>query len=154
VTPEPKKRPKSSYIRFAAELPDECWQSGFIHWHLSGGQEPEIVSWIDEPSRCALSVTARPVITGEITLAAFRAACARHGVPASTLTGNGMVYTTRFPGGRGGRNGLEHELRRLGVQPPSPPTTPPTQTQIPRTMTWVRGILDVLRHHTGSGGGI
>jgi len=29
VTPEPKKRPKSSYVRFAAELPNECWQADF-----------------------------------------------------------------------------------------------------------------------------
>jgi hypothetical protein len=27
-----------------------------------------------------------------------------------------MVFTTRFSGGRGGRNGLENELRRLGVR--------------------------------------
>jgi hypothetical protein len=38
-----------------------------------------------------------------------------HGVPASTLTDNGMVYTTRFSGGKGGRNAFESELRRLGV---------------------------------------
>ena len=29
VTPEPKKRPRSSCIRFAAELPGERWQSDF-----------------------------------------------------------------------------------------------------------------------------
>jgi transposase len=29
VVPEPSKRPKSSYIRFAAEQPNECWQSDF-----------------------------------------------------------------------------------------------------------------------------
>jgi hypothetical protein len=29
VTPDPSRRPKSSYIRFAAEQPNECWQSGF-----------------------------------------------------------------------------------------------------------------------------
>src|SRR5439155_21861 len=114
VTPEPKKRPKSSYIRFAAELPNERWQSDFIHWHLAGGQEAEIVSWIDDHSRLALSVTAHPVTTGEVTLATFRATCAKYGIPASTLTDNGMVYTTRLAGGRGGRNGLENELRRLG----------------------------------------
>lgn len=27
VTPQPKKRPKASYIRFAAEQPNETWQS-------------------------------------------------------------------------------------------------------------------------------
>ena len=36
VTPEPKKKPKSSYIRFAAEQPSECWQSDFTHYRLSG----------------------------------------------------------------------------------------------------------------------
>jgi Homeodomain-like domain len=29
VTPEPGKRPKSSYIPFAAEQPNERWQSGW-----------------------------------------------------------------------------------------------------------------------------
>jgi transposase len=86
VTPEPRKRPKSSYIRFAAEQPNERWQSDFIHWHLVGGQETEIVSWLDDHSRLALSVTAHPVTTGQVTLATFRAAVARHGAPASTLT--------------------------------------------------------------------
>ena len=37
VTPEPAKRPKSSYIRFAAELPNECWQADFTHYPLRGG---------------------------------------------------------------------------------------------------------------------
>jgi transposase len=115
VTPDPAKRPKSSYIRFAADLPNECWQSGFIHWQLAGGQETEILTWIDDHSRYALSVTAHARVTGPIVLAAFRAACDKHGAPASTLTDNGMVFTTRLSGGKGGRNGLEHELRRLGI---------------------------------------
>jgi transposase InsO family protein len=133
VTPEPKKRPRSSYIRFAAELPNQLWQSDFIHWHLAGGAEVEIVSWIDDHSRYALSVTAHPVTTGAVTLATFRAAVAAHGAPASTLTDNGMVYTTRFSGGRGGRNGLEHELRRLGVrQKNGRPNHPQTQGKVER----------------------
>ena len=61
-------------------------------------------------------------------LAAFRAACARHGTPASTLTDNGMVFTTRLSGGKGGRNALENELRRLGVtQKNGKPSHPQTQ---------------------------
>ena len=35
VTPEPAKRPKSSYIRFAAEQPNETWQSDFTHYRLT-----------------------------------------------------------------------------------------------------------------------
>ena len=49
-----------------------------------------------------------------------------HGLPASTLTDNGMVFTTRLSGGRGGRNGFEAELHRLGIQQKnSRPTTRP-----------------------------
>jgi Integrase core domain len=130
VTPEPRKRPKSSYIRFAAVQPNERWQSDFIHWHLAGGQEVEIVSWLDDHSRLALSVTAHPVTTGQVTLATFRAAVARHRPPASTLTDNGTVYTTRFVGGGGGRNGLENELRLLGVtQKNGRPNHPPDPGQ-------------------------
>jgi len=133
VVPEPKKRPRSSYLRFAAELPNERWQSDFIHHYLAGGTEVEIVSWLDDHSRYALSVTAHPVTTGQVTLATFRAACAKHGIPASTLTDNGLVYTTRFSGGRGGRNGLENELRRLGVtQKNGRPSHPQTQGKVER----------------------
>jgi transposase len=35
VTPAPKKRPRSSYLRFAAELPNECWQSDATHYPLA-----------------------------------------------------------------------------------------------------------------------
>lgn len=34
IEPTPKKRPRSSYIRFAAELPNECWQSDVTHYRL------------------------------------------------------------------------------------------------------------------------
>jgi len=133
VTPEPRKRPRSSWIRFAAELPNECWQSDFIHWQLASGQEVEVVSWIDDHSRLALSVTAHPVTTGQAVLATFRAAVAAYGVPASTLTDNGMVYTTRLSGGRGGRNGFENELRRLGArQKNGRPNHPQTQGKVER----------------------
>ena len=37
VTPEPKKRPRSSYIRFEADMPNETWQSDFTHYRLSFG---------------------------------------------------------------------------------------------------------------------
>ena len=116
VTPEPRKRPKSSYLRFQAELPNECWQSDFTHCRLAGGADAEILTWLDDHSRYALSLTACQPVTGPIVVAAFRAAAAEHGIPAATLTDNGLVYTTRFAGGKGGRNALENELRRLGVR--------------------------------------
>jgi transposase len=86
VTPDPAKRPKSSYLRFAADLPNECWQSDFTHYPLAGGTDTEILTWLDDHSRYALSLTAHHRVTGPAVLSAFRAACAQHGVPASTLT--------------------------------------------------------------------
>ena len=107
VAPEPSKRPKSSYIRFAAELPNECWQADFTHYPLADRTGTEILTWLDDHSRYALSVTAWHRVTGPVVLATFRAAVAAHGTPASTLTDNGMVFTTRLSGGKGGRNGLK-----------------------------------------------
>ena len=112
VTPDPSKRPKSSYIRFEADMPNECWQSDFTHYPLAGGGGTEILTWLDDHSRYALSVTAHSRVTGPAVLQAFREACAQHGIPASTLTDNVMVFTTRLSGGKGGRNGFEPELRR------------------------------------------
>jgi transposase InsO family protein len=133
VVPEPRKRPKSSYIRFAAEQPNECWQSDFTHWQLADGTQTEILTWLDDHSRYALSVTAHRRVTGPIVLAAFRTAIAAHGAPAATLTDNGMVFTTRFSGGRGGRNGLENELRRRGItQKNGKANHPQTQGKVER----------------------
>ncbi|MGO8956286.1 MAG: IS481 family transposase [Streptosporangiaceae bacterium] len=162
VVPEPKKRPKSSYIRFAAEQPNECWQSDFTHYPLADGTGTEILTWLDDHSRYALSVTAHRAVTGPIVLAAFRTAAAVYGTPASTLTDNGMVFTTRFSGGRGGRNALENELRRLGVlQKNGKPNHPQTQGKVerfqqtlkkwlraqprqPETLTQLQALLDTF----------
>ena len=63
VIPEPKKRPKSSYIRFEASMPNETWQSDFTHYRLTRpdgrpGADVEIISWLDDCTRYALHVTA------------------------------------------------------------------------------------------------
>ena len=127
IAPQPQKRPKSSYIRFAAEQPNERWQADFTHWWLADDTHVEILNWLDDHARYALSVTAHRRVTGPIVLSTFRKACAAHGIPASTLTDNGTVFTTRFAGGKGGRNHLETDLRRLGVtqinSTPNHPTT-------------------------------
>lgn len=117
VVPEPKKRPKSTYIRFEAEQPNECWQSDFTHVPLVGGTDVEVISWLDDHARYALHISAHPRITAPIVLDTFGAAVAEFGCPASTLTDNGMVYTVRHSafGVRGGRNAFEHQLTALGV---------------------------------------
>ena len=133
VTPEPKKRPKSSYIRFEADLPNETWQSDFTHYRLANSTDTEILVWLDDHSRYALSVTAHHRVTGDTVVDTFNHTAADQGFPASVLTDNGMVYTTRFAGGRGGRNRLETVLADLGIdQKHSRPNHPTTCGKVER----------------------
>lgn len=152
VVAEPRKRPRSSYVRFEAEQPNQTWQSDFTHYRLAhpdGPDQPsgpahevEILTWLDDCSRYALSLTAHPRVTGPAVLATFQAAVAAHGAPASTLTDNGMVFTTRFAGGRGGRNHLEQELRRLHItQKNGQPNHPQTQGKVERFQQTLKQTL-------------
>jgi transposase InsO family protein len=86
VTPDLAKWPRSSYLRFEADLPNECWQSGFTRYPLAGGAGTEILTWLDDHSRYALSVTAHTRVCEQTVLQAFRAACEQHGTPATALT--------------------------------------------------------------------
>ena len=143
VTPEPKKRPKSSYIRFEAEQPNETWQSDFTHFRLAGGRDVEIITWLDDHSRYALHISAHTPVTGPIVLATFKSTAREHGWPASTLTDNGMVYTARLAGGRGGKNALETYLNSHGITQknsrPAHPTTCGKVERFQQTMKkWLR----------------
>ena len=133
ITAEPRKKPKTSYIRFQADQPNECWQSDFTHYRLVTGIDIEILSWIDDHSRYALSITAHLRVTGSIVVSTFRHATAQHGTPWSTLTDNGMVFTTRLSGGKGGRNTFEAELvRQRVIQKNSQPNHPTTCGKVER----------------------
>jgi transposase InsO family protein len=148
ICPDPAKRPKSAYIRFEAYQPNETWQSDFTHYRLTRpdgrpGVDCEVLTWLDDHSRYALLVTAHSRVTGPVVVATFRRACTQHGVPASTLTDNGMVFTTRHAGGKGGRNAFEAELRRLNVMQknsrPNHPTTCGKVERFQQTMKkWLR----------------
>jgi transposase InsO family protein len=133
IEPAPKKRPRSSYVRFEADQPNECWQSDFTHWTLADGTDAEIIAWIDDHSRYALSLSAHRPVTGPIVVSTFQAAIDHHGPPASTLTDNGLVYTARFAGGRGGRNAFETLLGELRItQKNSRPNHPTTCGKVER----------------------
>ena len=150
VKPEPSKRPKSSYLRFEAAMPNETWQSDFTHYRLTNamgcpGADVEIITWLDDHSRYALHVSAHRPVTARTVLETFRQAADLHEYPASTLTDNGMVYTVRLAGhGRGGgKNAFEAELRRLDIvqknSRPSRPTTCGKVERFQQTMKkWLR----------------
>src|SRR4051794_33297545 len=90
-TPEPAKRPKASYLRFQAEMPNETWQSDFTHYRLATGADTEIITWLDDHSRSTLHISAHARITAPIVVTTFTQAATEYGYPLSTLTDNGTV---------------------------------------------------------------
>jgi transposase InsO family protein len=112
VVPQPHKRPRSSWKRFQAELPNELWQADTTHWALADGADVEILNMLDDHSR--LLVASRAFVTTKAAdvVDTFHQGAAEQGVPASMLTDNGAIFTAES---RHGRCALENELARLGV---------------------------------------
>jgi len=130
ITAEPRKRPKSSYRRFEADQPNQCWQSDFTHWQLADGTGVEIINWLDDHSRYLLASRAYRRVTGPVVISTFLTAADAYGLPQSTLTDNGSVYTSRFTGGR---NGFEYLIANLGIaQKNGHPNHPQTQGKVER----------------------
>ncbi|MDQ1616664.1 MAG: hypothetical protein QOI25_3560 [Mycobacterium sp.] len=113
VVAQPHKRPKSSYVRFAAEQPNERWQTDLTHWTLTDGTEVEILHWLDDHSRLLLASTTRRVFKAADIAASYRQIALEHGDPASVLSDNGAVYTGAYRGR--GRVALEVLLHSRGV---------------------------------------
>lgn len=112
VTPQPHKRPRSSWIRFEAHLPNECWQSDVTAWKLADGSDVEIIDVIDDHSRLCVASRARAVAKANHVVAILREAGDRLGFPGSFLTDNGRVYTTWTGGGPGA---VQIELLQRGI---------------------------------------
>jgi transposase InsO family protein len=113
ITPQPQKRPRSSFIRFEAALPNELWQGDITHWVLADGTPVEIVDLIDDHSRLALASMAFATVKAADVVAVFAAAAARCGLPAAVLTDNGAVFSGAS---RQGTVLWESELLRLGIR--------------------------------------
>jgi transposase InsO family protein len=112
VTPQPQKRPRSSLVRFEAELPNEMWQADVTHWPLAGEGHAEILNMLDDHSRLFLASRAFPTVKAADVVDVFRMAVALHGAPASLLCDNGAVFTATP---RGGKVLLQSELELLGI---------------------------------------
>jgi transposase InsO family protein len=112
ITPQPQKRPRSSYLRFSADLPNERWQMDITHWQLAGGASVEILNILDDHSRFLIASAARLVYKAGDVVTSFRRAAELHGLPASVLADNGAVFTAVY---RHGVVVMESELLALGI---------------------------------------
>ncbi len=163
VSAQPHKRPRSSWRRFEAGLPNATWQSDMTHWHLADGTSVEIITWLDDHSRFLTHLSVHPVVTGPVVVDTFCKAAETHGLPASTLTDNGRIFTARFAAGTPALNKFEQLIYDLGIdQKNGHPGHPQTQGKIERfhqtlkrwlaarddadTLERLQGLLDTFRH--------
>jgi transposase InsO family protein len=112
VTRQPQKRPKSSWRRFQAELPNECWQADTTHWTLADGRDVEILNIIDDHSRLLVASRAFATTKAADVVETFHHGAAELGLPASMLTDNGAIFTAES---RNGACAIELELLALGI---------------------------------------
>jgi transposase InsO family protein len=112
ISPQPHKRPRSSFIRFEAKLPNETWQLDSTPWQLADGSPVEILNFLDDRSRLALASTSLPSVKADDVVRVFYSASSSFGLPASLLSDNAAVFTGKS---RRGKVLLELELERLGI---------------------------------------
>jgi transposase len=143
VTPQPAKRPRVSYQRFQAELPNQCWQADCTHYPLAGpatapAGDAEVLTWLDDHSRSALEVTAHQPVTGPIVRDRFLAAEGPLRRPGLHLDRqrDGLHHPRCWR--PRGRNALEATLRRRHVEQnnsrPNKPTTCGKLERFPQTL--------------------
>ncbi len=112
VTPQPHKRPKSSFIRFVADLPNERWQADVTHVEVADGQVFEVLNIIDDHSRvCVASRVFVSTRSPDVVRTLHRAA-STWGYPETFLTDNGAIFTASKAPGIGA---MEAELLSLGI---------------------------------------
>ncbi|KJC63974.1 IS481 family transposase [Agreia bicolorata] len=114
VTPQPKKRPKSSYIRFRYAAPNECWQIDAMDWTLANGTVIAVFQLNDDHSRLQIASLAARSENAEDAVRVVTTGIARHGVPQRLLSDNGTALN---PSRRGWTGELTALMLSLGVQP-------------------------------------
>jgi putative transposase len=93
VKPEPRKRPRSSFRRFAYARPRDCYQIDATCTHLADGTEVAVFDVLDDCTRMLAACHAAPAETASDAVAAITAAAARHSAPGIVLCDNGTAFT-------------------------------------------------------------
>ena len=125
----PRKRPRSSFVRFERPEPMQMWGIDIVEglWLVDPAtgelRAAKVVTGVDDHSRFCVMAMVSERATGRAVCLAFAQALSRFGVPGEVITDNGKQFTDRF--GKGGevmfdricrKNGIKHRL----TQPASP----------------------------------
>ena len=90
--PEPKKRPRSSYVRFVADRANDWWQIDDTGWALADGTGVKIIDVVDDASRVCPASVAVTHMSGLAAFDAITTGAAEFGLPAAILSDNAAVF--------------------------------------------------------------
>lgn len=113
VTPQPEKRPRSSWRRFEAPAPNELWQIDAMDWFTASGVV-RVFNILDDHSRVVCRSRAVNEATGEEAWTTFGQAAQEWGLPTAVLSDNGLCFSGKL---RGFEVLFEAHLRDAGVKP-------------------------------------
>lgn len=114
VTPQPHKRPKSSWKRFAAALPNQCWQADVTHVQVPDGAVFEVLNVIDDHSRLCVASRAFVRTRAPDVVRTLHKSAEKWGYPQSFLTDNGLIFGAQHQHHMAGT--MELELIGLGIR--------------------------------------
>ena len=141
VTPQPHKRPKSSFVRFEAEFPNECWQADVTHVAMVDGCFMEVLNIVDDHSRLCVASRAFVTTRSSDVVRTLHRAAERLGYPESLLTDNGAIFTASPRGNDVGA--IEPELLSLGIR------SKHSRPYHPQTCGKVERFHQTLKKHLG-----
>jgi putative transposase len=169
VRSEPRKRPRSSFRRFACARPRDCYQVDATAVKLAGGGAAVVFEVLDDCTRLLAACRAADAGTGAGAVAAITAAAAAHGASGIVLCDNGTAFSGGRARGQGkfaravaglgsrlihsspyhpqtcGKVERHHQTlkRWLATQPPAV-----TLEQLQQLLDAYRAYYNTRRHHT------
>ena len=114
VVAEPKKRPKSSYRRFAYARPRDCYQIDATQTKLADGTTVVVFEVLDDCTRVLVATMAWDIENAAGAIAAIQRAFTDYGVPGLVLSDNGTAFTSRLT--RGGTSRFTRAVRAAGAR--------------------------------------
>jgi transposase InsO family protein len=172
VRAEPRKRPRSSFRRFAYARPRDCYQVDATEVKLADGTPAVVFDVLDDCTRLLAACRAADAETAAGAVAAIRAAAAACGTPGIVLCDNGAAFTGG-PRARGaGASAFARAVAGLGARlihssPYHPQTcgkverhhqtlkrwlatqpAPATLDELQALLDAYRGYYNTTRHHT------
>jgi hypothetical protein len=112
----PKKRPRSSWRRFAYARPRDCYQQDGTEIELVGGGKAVVFDVLDDCTRYLVACRAHPAETAQGAIDAAEHAVHQMGAPGLWLTDNGPAFTSRLTHPDNGISTFTRKVRNWGTR--------------------------------------